>query len=189
MNDISSSELINFKFPAYSEIPDVGLFLEQTAKYVNGYISCLGNVSLTTSMISNYVKKGIIANPIKKQYYRDQIAYIIFIAVAKTVLSLEDIQVMLALIPKFADCERAYKLFCDEFEKSLKKVFSKGELKIDATPVAQESAEIKLLKNTVIAVTNKVYLDFAFASIRNEMNEEVASQELKRDAQSEEISE
>ena len=76
-----------FHLPRYQEIPDVGLYLEQAAKYISGAVSPLGDMALTGSMISNYVKKGLIASPVKKQYSRDQIAYLIFIAVCKIVLS------------------------------------------------------------------------------------------------------
>ena len=78
-----------FRLPRYAEIPNVGLYLEQATKYVCEYLAPLGEFSLTPSMISNYVKKGLIANPVKKQYGREQIAYLFFIAVAKSVLSLD----------------------------------------------------------------------------------------------------
>ena len=47
----------NFHLPRYQEIPDVGLYLEQTAKYIDSYLSPLEDISITGSMISNYVKK------------------------------------------------------------------------------------------------------------------------------------
>ena len=59
--------------PRYAEIPNVGLYLEQVTKYINGYVAPLGCLELTTSMVSNYVKKGIIPKPIKKQYYAEHI--------------------------------------------------------------------------------------------------------------------
>ena len=84
-----------FRLPEYDAIPNVGLYLEQVTLYIAEYLEPLENISITGSMIGNYVKKGLIANPIKKQYYREQIAYLIFIAVAKSVLSLEDIQLLI----------------------------------------------------------------------------------------------
>ena len=72
----------DFRFPKYHEIPDVGLFLEQVAKYISSFLEPLGDITVTGSMISNYVKKDLVDNPIKKQYYRDQIAYLIFISMA-----------------------------------------------------------------------------------------------------------
>ena len=68
-----------FELPAYHEIPDVGLYLDQTVKYINSVYSMIPNMEITSSMISNYVKKGIIDRPIKKSYSRDHICYLIFI--------------------------------------------------------------------------------------------------------------
>ncbi|MBQ1306569.1 MAG: DUF1836 domain-containing protein, partial [Erysipelotrichaceae bacterium] len=69
-----------FRLPTYREIPSVGLYLDQTSKYINECLSVIPGCSITNSMISNYVKHKLIANPVKKQYGRDQIAYLIFIA-------------------------------------------------------------------------------------------------------------
>ena len=81
--------LKDFRLPRYNEIPNMGLYLDQATKYVYEYLAPLGEYTLTPSMISNYVKKGLIANPVKKLYGRDHIAYLFFIAVAKSVLSLD----------------------------------------------------------------------------------------------------
>ena len=54
-----------FRLPRYTEIPNVGLYLEQAAKYIAEYLAPLGEAALTPSMISNYVKKGLIDSPVK----------------------------------------------------------------------------------------------------------------------------
>ena len=87
----------DFQLPLYTEIPNVGLFLEQTTKFVSEYFETMPGITITSSMISNYVKKGIIKNPVKKQYARDEIAYLFFIAISKSVLSLENIQELLLI--------------------------------------------------------------------------------------------
>ncbi|MBQ8004328.1 MAG: DUF1836 domain-containing protein, partial [Oscillospiraceae bacterium] len=94
------SKIEDFRLPRYGEIPDVGLFLEQTTKYIAGILSPLGGITITSSMISNYVKRGLIKSPVRKQYDREQIAYLIFIAVAKSVLSLENLQLFVSLQTK-----------------------------------------------------------------------------------------
>ena len=91
MKDLFGEKISDFRLPRYSELPRVGLYLEQVAKYINGFIVPLGCAEITTSMVSNYVKKGVIAPPIKKQYYEDQIGYLLFIAIAKSILSMENI--------------------------------------------------------------------------------------------------
>ena len=81
--------MLKFQLPAYQEIPNVGLYLEQTLKYINDTFSAFRSVELTKSMISNYVKLGYLRRPVKKQYDREQIAALLFIAVSKQVLSMD----------------------------------------------------------------------------------------------------
>ena len=64
----------SFRLPGFNEIPDVGLFLEQTTKYISNILAPLEGITITSSMISNYVKRKLIKNPVKKQYDREQIA-------------------------------------------------------------------------------------------------------------------
>ena len=61
ISDVLADSIRGFRLPRYHEIPDMGLYLEQTTKYVNRCISPLGLEAITPSMIRNYVKQGIIA--------------------------------------------------------------------------------------------------------------------------------
>ncbi|MBQ6878548.1 MAG: DUF1836 domain-containing protein [Oscillospiraceae bacterium] len=158
--------LINdFSFPRYNDIPNVGLYLEQVVKYISEYLEPLGSFSLTASMVSNYVKKGLIENPVKKQYNREQIAYLFFIAVAKNVLSMEDIRLLFEMQHRTYEPKRAYDYFCSEFENVLEFVFGIKE-KLDT--VGTDSNDTKtMLRNTIIAVAYKVYLDKYLAALHS----------------------
>lgn len=68
------ADINHFHLPLYREIPNVGLYLEQTVKYINECLKPLGCIKVTPSMISNYVKKGYVTSPLKKQYDATQIA-------------------------------------------------------------------------------------------------------------------
>lgn len=153
-----------FSLPSYHEIPNVGLYLEQTAKYITEYLEPLQDVSITTSMISNYVKKGLVSNPVKKQYSREQIAYLIFIAVAKTVISMENIGQILQMQKETCSAEYAYDYFRKEMETTLQAVFGSGEL--PEVPVSERMEKKLLLRNLIITVAHKVYLDACFAEMR-----------------------
>ena len=63
-----------FALPRYADLPQMGLYLDQTVQYVNSYFRTFCGVELTSSMVSNYVKKGILSHPVRKKYARDQIA-------------------------------------------------------------------------------------------------------------------
>ena len=165
--DAISQSIRDFRLPTYDAIPDVGFYLEQTTNYIADYLAPLGNISITGSMIGNYVKKGLVANPTKKQYNREQIAYLIFIAVAKSVLSLEDIQLLIRLQKQTYTPKRAYEYFCHEFENILHFVFG---LKDSLEEVGNDKTDEKImLRNTIITVAYKVYLDKYFAALHGDV--------------------
>ena len=169
MNNENKTEIKSlikdFSLPRYNDIPNVGLYLEQVVKYISEYLSPLGSFSLTGSMVSNYVKKGLVENPVKKQYDRKQIASLIFIAVAKNVLSMDDILLLFKMQEKSYEPKRAYDYFCNELENVLGYVFG---LK-DIETIGSDSNDTKtMLRNTIIAVAYKVYLDKYLAVLHSE---------------------
>ena len=147
----------DFHLPRYHEIPDVGLYLEQASKYVGNCLAPLGDTPLTSSMISNYVKKGLISSPVKKQYSRDQIAYLIFIAIAKSVLSLDALTAFIRLQQQTHQLSRAYDYFVREFEALLSFTFELSDT-VDMFPETS-SDEKRLLYTCIIAAVQKVYLE------------------------------
>lgn len=154
-----------FRLPRYREIPDVGLYLDQTVKYVNRYLVPLGCMEITSSMVSNYVKKGYISNPVRKQYDADQIAYLFFITVAKSVLTMENIARLFEMQKKAYNSETAYDFFCMELENMLQYTFGlKEQLDVVGTPEDRSEAKI-MLRSTITAVTHIIYLSSCFDSM------------------------
>ena len=121
VTDAISCSLRGFRLPRYHEIPDVGLYLEQTTKYINQCIRPLGFEDMTSTMIRNYVKHGLIANPIQKQYSSDQIAHLIALALLKQVTPLEHIHTLFQLLESGGKytVAVAYDYFCEEMENIL----------------------------------------------------------------------
>ena len=156
----------DFHLPRYHEIPDMGLYLEQTAKYVSEYLSPLEEGCLTPSMVSNYVKKGLIGNTVKKQYSREQIAYLIFIALTKNVLSLDGLINFIAVQKRTYPLQKAYDYFCEQFESIL--LFT-AEAKDTLDIVGEDSTDEKrLLFSCIVAVTQKIYLERCLEAISQE---------------------
>lgn len=170
MNETTRTEIAasirDFQLPAYSEIPNVGLYLEQTAKYVSECLEPLGEGPVTGSMISNYVKKGLLDNPVKKQYNREQIAYVIFIALAKSVLSMDNIRLLVSVQKKTYTAQRAYDYFRTEMHNVMRYVFGEKET-MDVIGV-EDTDEKTMLRNTIIALVHKVYLSKCFEHLRRE---------------------
>ena len=160
----------NFRLPRYTEIPDVGLYLEQVTKYISEYLGPLQEGCITSSMISNYVKKGLIVSPVKKQYGREHIAYLFFIALTKNVLSLDGLINFIALQNRTYSLQKAYDYFCDQLESTL---FFTAEVKDTMDIVGEDTAdEKKLLFSCIVAVTQKIYLEKCLEAIAAEGTEE-----------------
>ena len=155
-----------FHLPKYEDIPDVGLYLEQTVKYINSYFNSFDGMNLTASMVSNYVKKGLVANAVKKQYYREQIAYLFFIAVAKNVLSMENLSLFISIQKESYSVKKAYDYFCEELENVMELVFG---IKDTLDEIGNDDTEEKtMLRSTIITAAYKIYLDCCFNVIRED---------------------
>ncbi len=162
----SKEDIKGFHLPRYHQIPDVGLFLEQTVRLINQYLAPLGGIELTPSMVSNYVKNRIISPPEKKQYHRDHIGYLIFIAIAKTIMPLEDIKALLTMQQETFNPEIAYNYFCDEFENMLQYIFCNTD---SIKTIGTTNTKVRiLLRNIIIAVSHKIYLDKFLEEIRED---------------------
>lgn len=156
----------DFRMPRYQEIPNMGLYLEQTAKYISEHLAPLQENAITGSMISNYVKKDLVANPVKKLYYREQIAYLMFIALAKNILSLDNLVLFIHLQQRTYTAERAYDYLCDELENIVQYVFG---LKSAIEDVGMDSTDEKfMLRGTIFTVAHKLYLDKCFEIMAKE---------------------
>lgn len=157
-----------FALPRYAELPQVGLYLDQTVQYINGYFRTFCGVELTPSMVSNYVKKGILPHPVRKKYSRDQLASLMYIVVSKTVLSMENIDTLFKMQRAHCSAGAAYDYFCEEMENCLPFVFGCSR---EIRDLAVDAADEKfLLRSTILSAANKMYLDCCFDALRQEEN-------------------
>ena len=152
---MEKEKIAAFNLPTYREIPNVGLYLDQVSKYINECFTDLPDFSITNSMISNYVKHDIIANPVKKLYYRDQIASLIFITLSKGETSLDNLKNLLDKQAMICDTEKAYSYFADTFNRKLHDIFRN-----EKNDSAREEKGRKHLVNTIVsAVVHQIYLN------------------------------
>ena len=155
----------DFKLPHYTEIPNTGLYLEQVSQYMNDILAPLGCATLTASMISNYVKKGLITGPVRKLYYADQIAYLFALSIMKLVLPMEHIQKLFDMQKKVYPTSVAYDYFCLEFENVLQYVYEEKEQMDD---IGNSSTPIKrMLRNTIISAVHIIHLNECFKNLNS----------------------
>ena len=166
MKRLMAESIRGFRLPLYTEIPDMGLYLEQTTKYINGFLEPLGCLQITPSMVSNYVKKGIVPNPVKKQYFAEQIAYLFFVAFAKNLVSIENVGLLIEMQRSTYTLPVAYDYMCAAMEETLFYIFG---LKETMEPLGEtESDEKNILSSLVFSAANVIHMHACFSQIRME---------------------
>lgn len=162
LKEISTS----FYLPKYEDIPDMGLYLDQTSQYINDFFKPIPGMEITNSMISNYVKKGLVERSVKKKYYRRQIICLFFITLAKSVLSMENICLLFDIQLASYQDEIAYNYLCQEVKNVMDYVFGIKD-SLDNIGVTQSLAK-DMLRTTIIAIAHKMFLDLTLDEIRKE---------------------
>ena len=160
------ADIKKFRLPRFHEIPDVRLYLDQTVKYINSFLAPLGLSEITSSMVSNYVKKGYISNPVRKQYSAEQIAYLFGIVILKNVVSMENIPRLFSLQRTLYTTQVAYDYFCAEMENVLYYTFG---LKDEADEIGTTTSTAKdMLRSVIIAVSHIIFLNNRFYELESE---------------------
>lgn len=113
--------------PAWDQLPDLGLYMDQVITYMERQCRTLYPVAgsiLTPSMINNYVKCGLVKRPVGKKYDRVQLAQLMMLCILKQVASLEEMKQLLTP-PQGADTEGLYAAFCKTQESVFQSLASR----------------------------------------------------------------
>lgn len=152
------TSLHGFRLPRYEELPNFGLYLEQTITYINQVLEPLDRASITPSMLSNYVKQGYIDRPVKKQYFADQIGYLIFMTINKQVLTLEHIRELFELQKGAYPAQAAYDNFCERFERMLGYLL--GDCDEPLLYPDDASFEQQVLQSVIVSTCHIIHLNW-----------------------------
>ena len=158
--EVFRDDIGGFKLPRFHELPDVGLYMDQVVSIIDKYFKVLDRDDdkpiITSSMINNYVKLGIIPPPMRKRYGAEHLAYLIMICLLKQILSMSEITLLIGGYGEALD--EKYDKFCSLQEK----VFTDLDISDTADP----------LSLSMLALTTKLYaqklIKFQLDAIREE---------------------
>lgn len=104
--------LAAYRLPAWEDIPNIGLYMEQVILLLRHYLDYLPpelkeeEEMVTAAAIHNYVRTRVMPEPVKKRYYRVHLAYLLMICTLKQGLSLALIQKVIPLgLPEAEVCQ------------------------------------------------------------------------------------
>ena len=151
----------DFHCPRWEELPQMDLYMDQLVTLLNGYLTPFTTEKqgkkITSTMINNYVKHGIVHVPVRKRYTKEHVAYLIVVCILKSVYSLEEISTLIQVQIEKCPQELAYNYFCTELENCLSSIFKCEE--IQHIPSENVSAsEVVLICNTLQSVAYTVYV-------------------------------
>lgn len=137
--------LTSGKPPEWSQLPDIGLYMDQVISYLDrqmGSLSPAGkDKSLTSSMINNYAKAKIIPRAESKKYSQEHIALLISIFMLKKSLSLQDMGTLLDGYSTGDSCREFYGRFraaLTECASETEREIREGLLTADAEAIGAE---------------------------------------------------
>lgn len=80
----------------WNGIPDIDLYMDQVLSYMQRqHIGLQVDETLTSSMVNNYTKQGVMPKAKGKKYNREHIAYLTAICLLKQVISMTDCKTLL----------------------------------------------------------------------------------------------
>lgn len=116
-----SRRLLEHRLPAWDELPDFELYMDQVLSLTGRYLEGMPNLEdskLTASMINNYVKVKIIPAPQGKRYSRRHVAYLLLLCILKPVLPIAAIQKLFAGTQNGMDDKVFYERFREIYRQA-----------------------------------------------------------------------
>ena len=91
------SELMRNEMPAEFEVlPDIDLYMDQVLAFLSRKrVSARNGDELTSAMVNNYIKDGLVPRANGKKYTREHLVYLSLVARLKQVLSVRDMTALL----------------------------------------------------------------------------------------------
>lgn len=123
----------------WDRIPDIDLYMDQLKSYMErqhiGFEMPGTDETLTSSMVNNYIKSGILPRAKGKRYNRRHIGILTAICLLKQVLKVDEVGKLLASCLQGRDVQSFY----NEFTEMLDREYRYTAEKIDPEADAQET--------------------------------------------------
>ncbi|MBP3705466.1 MAG: DUF1836 domain-containing protein, partial [Clostridia bacterium] len=109
-----------YNLPDWEKLPTIPLYMDQVMMFTGEALELFEHDEkqslLTSSMINNYVKNGLVEHPVHKKYGKEHLAKLIMTSMLKQVLSIQDISV---LFSGEEDAQTLYEAFTETQDAAL----------------------------------------------------------------------
>ncbi len=114
-------ELLTQQRPApWDSLPDLELYMDQVLTYMpRQYGVSRKEERLTSSMVNNYIKEGLLPRANGKKYSKEHLAYLTVISMLKQVLSVKDTGFLISQLADNATAEEFYRRFASALDEEM----------------------------------------------------------------------
>lgn len=96
---------------SWDNLPDIDLYMDQVVSYLPRQTVGGKAPTITSAMINNYVKDGLLPRACGKRYHKEHLGYLTAIGLLKNVLTVKDMKLLLGAIVVEGEEERQYNRF------------------------------------------------------------------------------
>ena len=104
----------------WESLPDIALYMDQIISYLpRQLIRYDKSENLTSAMVNNYIKDGLLPRADGKRYGQTHLAYLTAICALKQVLSVKEMKTLIQDGLQGREPQRVYDYFCRALDKAL----------------------------------------------------------------------
>lgn len=104
----------------WDKLPDIPLYMDQVVSYLSRQMAAMGDGdALTSAMINNYIKDGLVERANGKKYGQEHLAYLTAISALKQVMSVREMKVLTTVGREMRAPERQYEYFCTYLDQAM----------------------------------------------------------------------
>lgn len=126
---------------AWNDLPDIALYMDQVISYMpRQLINFKEDEQLTSAMVNNYIKDGLVPRADGKRYGPIHLGYLTAVCAMKKVLSVKDMKAMLDSVPDSKEPEAIY----NYFSRALDAALSEAAANLNADTPEEELPQLAL---------------------------------------------
>ncbi len=104
----------------WDQLPDFPLYMDQMLSYMDRQVIRFdGADGLTSAMVNNYTKSGLVPRAEGKKYTREHLVYLTVVCILKRVLSARDMGLVFSAQDDRTRLPEEYAAFCQGLDRSL----------------------------------------------------------------------
>lgn len=137
---------LNQERPApWEALPDIALYMDQIISYLpRQLIRYDESENLTSAMVNNYIKDGLLPRADGKRYGQTHLAYLTAICALKQVLSVKEMKTLIRDGLQGREPQRVYDYFCRALDKALNDTAKELDEEIEPENLSRLALELAL---------------------------------------------